>query len=180
MTCMNSAAQLIAFCDTFVLHGYHASSVSFTREPAAGKWSLNILFSDFLSFGTPDAELSEVPEFGEDSVPGGYFIPAVHRAGKVEGAPGVILSGWYRVPDYTLKLDWPSEAEEQAEAIIAELASKGEAIDWATFRRKDGYVRCLTKPGRWLVGVSARLHAESQKMEEAKKAAKARSSKKSK
>lgn len=155
---MKSAADLISWCEAFALKGYHASSISLTRRPAQG-WSLSIVFADFLAFGTPNAELSEVPEFGEDSVPGGYFIPGVHRAGAIAGLPGVRLSGFERVPDYLLALDWPPESTELAEAIIAELAGKSAAIDWAIFKREDGQLALLTKPGRWLVGMPAKIHA---------------------
>ena len=158
---MKSATTLISYCEAFAAHGYHSSSITITRDPSRA-WTLRIIFADMIAHGTPNAELSEVPEFGEDSVPGGYFVPGVHRAGRVPGFEGVTMSGWTRVPDYVLALDWAAESIEQAEAIIAQLAGEADSIDWATFRREDGQVSCLTKPGRWLTGMHAALHANAE------------------
>ena len=65
-----------------------------------------------------------------------------------EKTEGTNLSGWERHPDENLFLEGINE--EAMEAMIAEVASIGEAIDYARFEGKDGYLHLVTKPNKWM------------------------------
>jgi len=120
---------IIQRCQTLRREGYSISAVTIMRD-GPGRLRVNISRNNFFPLG----EGGDLP----------------HHRITVDFAnlpPGMSVHGGDRCPDDVMHL--PGN-EEQAEALIHELAAYGKAQDWARF---DGdapdYPHFLTKPNRW-------------------------------
>jgi hypothetical protein len=117
--------------DRLVAAGLHPKAVSIRRD--GNKWTCRVALDDWC----------DTDELG-DTLP--HHVITLNRASL---PPGVEVSDMSRWPDDVI--DLPAMSDEQAEALIAGVASYGLAPDWAAFAAPGSRPQhWLTKPLQWL------------------------------
>ena len=115
-------------CESLSAEGYSISAVTISRA-GRGRLMVAISRNNYFPLGEGDS--------GESGV----------HVDTRDMPDGVTVRGYERCEDYQLHLDG---AEEQAEALIGDVATVGQAQDWKRF---DGdtpdYPHWLTKPNKW-------------------------------
>ena len=117
--------------DRLTAAGLHPLAVSICRD--GDKWTCRIALDDWC----------DTAELG-DTLP--HHVVTLDRAGL---PPGVEVSDTSRWPADVI--DLPPMSDEQAEALIARVATNGLAPDWAAFAvRGSRPHHWLTKPIQWM------------------------------
>lgn len=134
---MQTINPIVKKCEALREEGYSVSAVTI-RRTGENRLQVNISMNTFV----PEAE-------GSDEI--GNYSVVIDRKNLPNG---MTIGGFSRVPDEIMHL---AGNEEQAEALIKEVATVGEACDFAKFNGDTpDYPHWLTKPDKWFLAARKR------------------------